>query len=58
VTGFEGGQLIIETIKDGEHRVRVRWTPEHEAAKRGLSDLVAFYKARFQSAGFWKKDEK
>ena len=58
VIGCDGSQLIIEVIKDGEHRVRVRWSPEYNTEKRGLSDLVALYKAQFQSAGFWKKDEK
>jgi hypothetical protein len=58
VIGLDGSQLIIETIKDGEYRVRVRWTPEHDAEKRGLSDLVALYKTQFQSVGFWKTDEK
>jgi len=58
VTGYDGSQLIIEVIKGGEHRVCVRWTPEHNTEKRGLTDIIALYKAQFQSAGFWKKDEK
>ena len=58
VIGCDGSQLIVEVIRAGEHRVRVRWTPEHDMEKRGLSDLVALYKAEFQSAGFWKIDEK
>jgi hypothetical protein len=58
VSGLDGSQLIVEAIKDGKHRVRVRWTPGLETEKRGLSDLVALYKSHFQSVGFWKSHEK
>ena len=58
VIGRDGSEVIIEVIRAGEHRVRVRWTPEFETEKRGLSALVALYTAQFQSAGFWKTDEK
>ena len=55
VMGVDGSQLIIEVIKDGHHRVRVRWTPEHQTEKRGLAGLVNLYTAQFQTAGFWTK---
>jgi len=56
VVGLDGSKLIVETIKDGEHRVRVRWTPEYDAVKRNLSGIVAIYKSQFQNAGIWEKD--
>jgi hypothetical protein len=58
VSGRDGSQLIIEAIKDGVHLVRVRWTPEHDAEKRKLTDLVTLYTTQFQNSGFWKKGEK
>jgi hypothetical protein len=49
-------RLVVEVIKEGEHRVRVRWSPWHEAEKRGLSDLNNLITKQFQEAGFWKQD--
>ena len=52
VIGLDGSQLIIEAIKEGQHRVRVRWTPEHDTKKRHLTDLVKLYRDLFERAGF------
>ncbi|MDH7943694.1 hypothetical protein QGM61_07660 [Pseudohongiella sp. SYSU M77423] len=53
VSGTDGSQLIIETVRSKEHRVFVRWTPEHEPSTRGLTKLVDFYKSEFTDFGFW-----
>lgn len=55
VMGFDGSQLIIEAIQDGKHVVLVRWTPEHDTAKRGLTGLVSLYTRLFQEESFWTK---
>jgi hypothetical protein len=41
VLGADGAEWILERMEDGRHHVVVRWSPEHETAKRGLSDFVA-----------------
>ena len=55
VMGFDGSQLIIEAIQNGKHVVFVRWTPEHDTAKRGLTKLVTLYARLFQETGLWPK---
>ena len=55
VMGLDGSQLIVEAIQDGKHVVLVRWTPEHDTAKRGLTGLVSLYSQFFQEATFWTK---
>ena len=39
VIGQDGSQLIIEVIENGTHTVLVRWSPESDTEKRGLSGL-------------------
>ena len=53
VMGFDGSQLVLETIRDGQHRVLVRWTPEYEPDARNLTKLVSLYAAEFKGDGFW-----
>jgi hypothetical protein len=55
VIGCDGSQLILEAIQDRKHVVFVRWTPEHDTAKRGLTGLVSLYSRLFQEATFWTK---
>jgi hypothetical protein len=47
VRGFDGSNLIVETVKDGHHQVLLRWTPEHDSEARGLAPLVEFYNLEF-----------
>lgn len=56
VHGLDGSRLIVETVRDGEHRVRVRWSPDYGAKERGLDPLVSFYMAQFEDAGLWGPD--
>jgi hypothetical protein len=46
-------RLVVEVIRDGKHRVRVRWSPACEADKRGLSGLVSLCERQLRDAGFW-----
>lgn len=55
VIGTDGSQLIVEVVQAGRHAVLVRWTPEADTAKRGLSALVAFYMRLFHETGLWEK---
>jgi hypothetical protein len=55
-TGKDGSRIIIETIKDGQHRVRARWSPGYKVEERGLLPLVKMYMKLFQDTGLWKKD--
>jgi hypothetical protein len=52
VRGKDGDELVIETIKGGEHRVLVRWSPSYNANDRKLEKLVSFYLSEFKKAGF------
>lgn len=49
--GADGSEVIIETVRDGEHRVRVRWYPEYDAGPRGLDAFVAFYTDALKRGG-------
>lgn len=51
ILGTDGTKVIVETVRDGEHRVRVRWTPESDSAERGLAGFVAFYSDATQRVG-------
>jgi hypothetical protein len=53
--GFDGTQLIIEAVQGERHFTFVRWTPEHDTQKRGLTGIVAFYTSLFEMSGIWKK---
>ena len=53
VMGTDGSQLILETIRNGQHKVLVRWTPEYNSDTRNLAKLVAFYTTEFKGDGFW-----
>ncbi|MES2696829.1 MAG: hypothetical protein V4773_25400 [Verrucomicrobiota bacterium] len=55
VTGFDGNQLVIEVIQEGKHIVFARWTPEHNAADRGLTGLIEFYRRLIEESGVGKK---
>lgn len=39
VNGLDGNELLIETVRNGEYGVFVRWTPEHSSTERGLRKL-------------------
>ena len=51
ILGTDGTQVIVESVRDGNHRVRVRWTPDSDSAKRGLEAFVAFYTDALQRGG-------
>ena len=53
VRGFDGSELIVEAVRDGEYRVLVRWTPEHGTEDRGLTGLLEFYTREFTRVGLW-----
>jgi hypothetical protein len=53
--GCDGDTLVAEAIKDGRYHIVVRWEPEEDAEKRGLSALVRLYKGHFREAGLWKE---
>ncbi len=42
VSGTDGDQWIMETVRDQKHRVAVRWTAGYDTAKRGLTEFVRF----------------
>lgn len=41
VLGADGSEWILERMEEGRYHVIVRWSPEYDTAKRGLSDFVA-----------------
>lgn len=43
IYGLDGSEVLVETVRDGEHRVRARWTPEYDSKPRGLDGFIAFY---------------
>lgn len=53
--GLDGSHLIIEALDGERHVVLVRWTPEYDTEKRGLTGLVAFYRQLFQTSGLWEE---
>jgi len=57
-TDKDGSFVIIEAIKDGEHRVRARWSPGYNTEKRELSAFVRLYTSLFQEMGLWRKPGK
>jgi hypothetical protein len=42
VSGTDGDQWIMETVRDQKYRVAVRWTAGYDTAKRGLTQFVSF----------------
>ena len=57
VWGSDGSEVIIETVRDGERRVRTRWTPEYETRSRGLTAFVAFYSDALKRGGVETKQK-
>jgi hypothetical protein len=53
----DGARVIIEAVRDGEYRVRIRGSPHYQMEQRDLSSLVKFYTSQFQKAGFLGHDE-
>jgi hypothetical protein len=53
--GKDGEQVIVELIRKGTYRARVRWTPRCDMKERGLTAFVGLYTSEFQKAGLWKK---
>lgn len=49
--GFDGSELIIETVRNGKYAVFVRWTPEARAKERGLTKLNEVIARLFKTAG-------
>jgi hypothetical protein len=48
---MDGTELVVEAIRNGEHRVRVRTSPEVGTEERGLAKFVDFCESQFASAG-------
>jgi len=48
---MDGTELVVEAIRNGEHRVRVRTSPEVATEERGLAKFVDFCESQFASAG-------
>jgi hypothetical protein len=56
--GKDWSRVFIEAIRNGEHRVRARWSPDYKTKQRELSAFVRLYTSLFQETGLWKKAEK
>jgi hypothetical protein len=52
VLGFDGTEVVIETIQDGHHRVFVRWTPSSDASARKLKGIVHLLMSQLRATGF------
>lgn len=51
IRGLDGSEIIVEAVRDGVHRARVRWTPEYDTGPRGLAGFVAFYTGALKRGG-------
>ena len=51
VFGKDGYLLLVEAVDGDRHQLLVRWTPDWQAAERGLDDLVALMSDEFNRDG-------
>lgn len=40
-SGFDGSEYILERVMEGTYQVVVRWSPDYDTSKRGLTEFVA-----------------
>ncbi|UHQ19304.1 hypothetical protein LVB87_14125 [Lysobacter sp. KIS68-7] len=49
---MDGTEFVVEAIRNGEHRVRVRTSPDVGTEERGLVKFADFCESQFAATGF------